>query len=190
MARSQPPAAARKSPPVVRRPAAAPAVVAKPAVVSPTIAKAIPKEFFPMNTAAFKFPFEAPDFTKLMGEFKLPMFNVEALVEGQRKTAAAFTAANQNAFETLKAISERQVAMAKAGFDEMSKVASDVMSAATPEEKATKQADAAKKAYETAIANAKEISDIVVKAQTSAFEALNTRVVESFDEVKTFVAKK
>jgi len=143
-----------------------------------------------INATAFKFPFETPDFAKYMGEFKLPMFNVEAIVEGQRKTAAAFTAANQNAFETLKAVADKQVEMAKAAIDEASKVASDVMAAATPEEKAAKQADAAKKAYETAIANAREISDIVVKAQASAFDAFNTRVVESFDEVKTFVVKK
>lgn len=144
-----------------------------------------------MTTAqAFKFPFADVDFTKAMGEFKMPTVNVEALTEAHRKNLAAVTAANQTAFDAFKAAAQRQGDMIKAAVEEFSKITSEVMSAATFEEKATKQADAAKKVYETAIANIRELSDMVSKGNTEALEVVNVRVTEALDEIKALVAKK
>ena len=62
--------------------------------------------------------------------------------------------------------------------------------AATVEEKAIKQIDFAKKSYETAIANTKEIADLFGKSQADAFTALSARVAELTEEVKAAIAKK
>lgn len=143
-----------------------------------------------MNAAAFKNPFAEVDFTKIVGDFKFPMMNVETLVEAQRKNIAVITAANQSAFEAFKGIAQRQVDMVKASMEDFSRAASEVMSAATVEEKAAKQADVVKAAYANAIANAKELGDLYAKTNTEAFDSINKRVVEVFDEVKALVAKK
>jgi phasin family protein len=138
----------------------------------------------------FKNPFTDFDFTKIAGEFKLPTVNVETFVETARKNFAVMTSANTAAVETMKTIGQRQGDMVRAAMEEFSKHGSEVLAAATVEEKVIKQIDFAKKSYETAIANAKELGELVGKSQTEAFEALSARVAELTEEVKAAIAKK
>jgi phasin family protein len=141
------------------------------------------------NTA-FKNPFADFDFTKIAGEFKLPTMNVESMVETGRKNFAAVTTVSTSAVESFKAIAQRQGDMIRSAMEDFSKYGSEVMSAATIEEKATKQIDFAKKSYELAIANTKELADLYTKSSTEAFETLSARVAELTEEVKAAIAKK
>src|SRR5215468_1521519 len=127
---------------------------------------------------AFKNPFADFDFTKIAGEFKFPVVPVESIVETSRKNFAALTTASTAAVESIKTIAQRQGDMVRAAMEEFSKHGSEVLAAATVEEKVIKQIDFAKKSYETAIANTKEIAELVNKSQTEAFEALSARVAE------------
>lgn len=138
----------------------------------------------------FKNPFTDFDFTKIAGEFKLPTVNVETVVETARKNFAVMTTANTAAVESMKAVAQRQGDMVRAAMEDFSKHGSEVMSAATFEEKAIKQIDFVKKSYETAIANTKELADLYTKSQTDAFTALSQRVAELTEEVKAAIAKK
>jgi phasin family protein len=143
-----------------------------------------------MYTAAFKSPFDF-DFTKLAGELKFPVVNVETVVETGRKNFAAATTVSTAAVEAMKTIAQRQGDMVRAAMEDFSKHGSEVLAAASIEEKATKQIDFAKKSYDLAIANTKELADLVAKSQAEAFEALNARVAELTEEVKAaFAAKK
>jgi phasin family protein len=139
---------------------------------------------------AFKNPFADFDFTKIAGEFKLPTINVETIVEATRKNFAALTSANTAAVESIKAIGQRQGDMVRAAMEDFSKHGSEVLAAATIEEKAAKQIEFAKKSYEAVIANTKELASLYSKGQTEAFEALSQRVAELADEVKAAIAKK
>jgi phasin family protein len=142
-----------------------------------------------MTTAtAFQNPFANFDFSKIAGEFKMPMFNVETLVEAQRKNFAAFTAVNTAAVESIKAIAQRQGDMVRAAMEDLSKAGSDVMAAATVEEKAAKHIDFVKKSFDVAFANTKELADLYTKGQTQAFETLSARVAELTEEVKAAIA--
>jgi phasin family protein len=141
------------------------------------------------NTA-FKNPFADFDFSKVAGEFKLPTMNVETFVETGRKNFAAVTTVSTAAVESFKAIAQRQGDMVRSAMEDFSKYGSDVMSAATIEEKATKQIDFAKKSYELAVANTKELADLYTKSSTEAFETLSARVAELTEEVKAAIAKK
>ena len=138
----------------------------------------------------FKNPFTDFDFSKFAGEFKLPNMSVESFVETARKNFAVMTSANTAAVETMKAIGQRQGDMVRAAMEDFSKHGSEVLAAATVEEKVIKQIDFAKKSYETAIANTKEIADLVGKSQAEAFEALSAGVAELTEEVKAALAAK
>ena len=138
----------------------------------------------------FKNPFTDFDFTKIAGEFKLPTVNVESVVETARKNFAVLTSANTAAVETAKTIAQRQGDMVRAAMEDFSKHGSEVLAAASIEEKAAKQIDFAKKSYDLAIANTKELADLVTKSQTEAFEALNARIAELTEEVKAAIAAK
>jgi len=140
--------------------------------------------------SAFKNPFADFDFTKIAGEFKLPTVDVETLVESGRKNFAAMTSAGTTAVESIKTIAQRQGDMLRAAMEDLSKHGSEVLAAATVEEKAAKQIDFVKKSYEAAVANTKELADLYTKGQTEAFEALSARVAELTEEVKAAIAKK
>ena len=139
---------------------------------------------------AFKNPFADFDFTKFAGEFKFPVVPVETFVETGRKNCAALTTVSTAAVESFKSIAQRQGDMIRAAMEDFSKHGSEVLAAATVEEKAAKQIDFAKKSYELAVANTKELADLYTKSSTEAFEALSARVAELTEEVKAAIAKK
>jgi phasin family protein len=139
---------------------------------------------------AFKNPFADFDFSKIAGEFKFPMVNVETVVETGRKNFAAMTTASTAAVESMKTIATRQGDMFRAAMEDFSKHGSDVLSAATVEEKIAKQIDFAKKSYDLAITNTKELAGLYTKGQTEAFETLSARVADLTEEVKAAIAAK
>ena len=141
-------------------------------------------------SGAFKNPFADFDFTKIAGEFKMPNVNVESFVETGRKNFAALTTAGTSTVETMKTIAQRQGDMFRAAMEDFSKHGSEVLAAATVEEKAAKQIDFVKKSYDTVLANTKELADLYTKSQAEAFETLNARIAELTEEVKTAIAKK
>ncbi len=142
------------------------------------------------TNGAFKNPFADYDFSKIAGQFNFPVVGVETIVETSRKNFAAMTTASTATVEAMKTIAQRQGDMVRAAMEDFSKHGSEVLAAATIEEKAAKQIDFAKKAYDVAIANTKEIADLYTKSQAEAFEALSARVAELTDEVKAAIAKK
>ena len=139
---------------------------------------------------AFKNPFADFDFSKVAGEFKLPTVNVETFVETARKNFATMTSLNTAAVEQMKTIAQRQGDMVRAAMEDFSKHGSEVLAAATVEEKAAKQIDFLKKSYDSAITNTKELADLYTKGQTEAVTALSARVAELTEEVKAALAKK
>ena len=141
-------------------------------------------------TGAFKNPFADFDFSKMAGEFKFPMVNVETVVETGRKNFAAMTTASTAAVESMKTVATRQGDMFRAAMEDFSKHGSDVLSAATVEEKIAKQIDFAKKSYDAAITNSKELAELYTKGQTEAFETLSARVADLTEEVKAAIAAK
>ena len=141
-------------------------------------------------TGAFKNPFADFDFSKIAGEFKMPSMNIESIVETGRKNFAVLTAVNTSAVESMKTVATRQGDMFRAAMEDFSKHGSDVLSAATVEEKIAKQIDFAKKSYDVAVANTKELAGLYTKGQTDAVTALSARVAELTEEVKAAIAKK
>ena len=139
---------------------------------------------------AFKNPFADFDFSKIAGEFKFPTVNVETVVETSRKNFTAVTTASTAAVESMKTIATRQSDMFRAAMEDFSKHGSDVLSAATVEEKIAKQIDFAKKSYDLAITNTKELASLYTKGQTEAFETLSARVADLTEEVKAAIAAK
>jgi phasin family protein len=141
----------------------------------------------PMNSfQAAGFPFANADLTTAW--VKLPSLNIEALLEVHRKNAAALTNANQVVVDGLKTLAQRQGDLFKATVDDYSKVTNDVLAGASFEERATKQADAARHIYVSSVDRFRELSDIAVKTNVTAVDILNARVTEAFDEVRALFA--
>jgi phasin family protein len=131
------------------------------------------------------------DVTKIMGDFRIPGIDIEAAVASQRKNIEALTQANQLAVEGAQALMRRQVEITRQAMEDFSAMFRDfVQPNGSPEDKIAKQAEYSKHAIEKSLSNAKELTDLVTKANTEAFNVLNKRVTESFDEVRDFAKKK
>ena len=136
-----------------------------------------------------KNPFLDFDVTRLMGEFRLPGLDTEALMAAQRRNIEALTRANQLAAEGVQAVMKRQAEILRQTMEEASRMMGDIAQAGGPERQAAKQAEVAKAAFEKAISNMKEIADLMTRANQDTFAVINKRVADSMDEVRALLAK-
>jgi len=130
------------------------------------------------------------DMTKAFAGFTLPGFNVEAMVTAQRKNVEALTQANQLAIEGVQALARRQVEIAREALDEAPALFRELSQPGVPQEKFAKQAELAKATFEKGLATAKELTELVTKANTEAFNVLTKRFTESFEEMRDVTAAK
>ena len=141
------------------------------------------------NVDFSKFDFSKFDFTKALGDMKIPGFDAKAIADAQRKNIEALTAANQAAVQGLQAVAQRQAEILNEAMGEVSAIAQQLSGAGNPQEMTAKQADLARKAFEQALSNARELAEMVNKSNTEAFAIINKRVTESLQELKALVAK-
>lgn len=125
------------------------------------------------------------DFRKVWAQFQLPGVDGQALIEIQRKNIEAVTQANRIALEGAQAVVQRQSEIARQAMDEMAKALQEVSAAGTAEERVAKQTEFAKQGFETTLKNIRELAEMGSKSNTEAFELINKRVSESFDELGT-----
>lgn len=142
-----------------------------------------------MAANPFEFDFSKYDLSKYLGDFKVPGVDFEAIIASQRKNIEAVTAANQLAVEGLQAVLRRQAEIVRQSLEEASSLVTDFTAVGAPEEKAVKQTELVKTTFEKALANIKELSELVAKSNSEAAEILAKRVAESLDEVKAAIAK-
>ena len=130
------------------------------------------------------------DVTKVMGDFRVPGIDLEAAVSSQRKNIEALTQANQLAVEGVQALMRRQVEITRQAMEDFSAMFRDLVQPnGSPEDRFAKQAEYSKHAIEKGLSNAKELTELVTKANTEAFNVINKRVTESLDEVRDFAKK-
>lgn len=130
------------------------------------------------------------DFSKMWTNGKSANVDVNWLLSYQRKNFEALTAANQRAFEGVQAIAKAQAEFVREAAEGMQKVAKEFVGAGSTEDKMVKQANVAKDAFESAVANAHELAGLVQKSNAETFEVIRKRVVENFDEVKAALEPK
>lgn len=139
--------------------------------------------------AEFKNPFMEMDVQKIMGEFRIPNVDVDAVVAAQKKNIEALTSANQLAVEGMQAIARRQSEILRQTVEELQRNTQALMENGAPEAKVTKTTELTKTAFEKAIANMKELSEMVTKSNAEAFDVINKRVAESLDEIRDLSKK-
>jgi phasin family protein len=134
--------------------------------------------------AEFKNPFMEIDVQKMMGEFRIPNVDVEAVVAAQKKNIEALTSANQLAVEGMQAVAKRQAEILRQTAEELQKNMQSLMENGAPDALVAKSTELTKTAFVKAIANMKELSEMVSKSNAEAFDVINKRVAESLDEIR------
>lgn len=134
------------------------------------------------------FPYATGDFAKVWGEFKVPSFDIDVFVSSQRKNMETLAAVNQLATENFQAIAKRQAELLQETATEMQAAYQDVLAAGPANERAAKQIDATKAAFDKALANAKELQALFSKSTSDTLDVVNKRVAEGCEEVKSAMA--
>ncbi|MCC7275823.1 MAG: TIGR01841 family phasin [Alphaproteobacteria bacterium] len=136
-----------------------------------------------------KNPFLDFDVTKMLADFKMPGVDTAAMMAAQRRNVEALAKANQLAAEGLQAVMKRQAEILRQTMEEATRMMGSLSQAGGPEQQMARQAEVAKTAFETAIANMREIAELVARANKDTFDVINKRVAESLDEVRAEMAK-
>ena len=130
-----------------------------------------------------------PSFTKNLAAFSGFPFDINAIVDVQRKNFEAISAANKQAFEGLQAVAQRQSELLSQMAQDNSAVAQELLNTGTPEQKVAKQAELLQKNYEKSVANLQEISELLNKSNKGATDIINKRISASLTEVKAAIEK-
>ena len=115
---------------------------------------------------------------------QLPVVDMNALAESQRKTVEALGAANWAAFEGAQKIFRCQAEMVQASLNGMLPGFGKLATAATPAAAAAMQARLCKGVYEKAAADSRELVALVTKSSRAVTAPIQKRIVESLDEIK------
>jgi phasin family protein len=133
----------------------------------------------------------AEDAARTFSEMKLPaMPDMEALLAAYKRNMETLSAANRVAIESAQAVAKRHLEIMQQTLAELGEA---MRALVTPGEalqaKAAGQAELLKHAYEHALANTRELGEMIQRSNGEALELLNKRFVEAMDEVKTLAAK-
>lgn len=124
------------------------------------------------------------DMMRMLGEFRMPMMpDLEALAASQRKNLEALSQANRVALEGAQAIARRHMEILQHGMSELTQ-SMQQMAAQDPQSTAARQAELMKSSYEKAVANMRELADLIQKSSEEAVSVLNRRFAEAMDEIR------
>jgi len=119
-------------------------------------------------------PFDAAnpfaEFNKLFEQFKLPGFDVPAVMEARRKDVEALIAANQTAVQGIQALAQKQAA------------SGGVPSAQT--------AELVQQTLHKALADMQQLTQAAYRTQADSYAVIAKRVEENVEELKTLLQKK
>jgi phasin family protein len=126
----------------------------------------------------------APSFNSFAKLFQVPGFDVNTVVDIQRRNVEALTAANQTIAQGLQTVVQRQGEIARQSVKQFQDLVSFKPSSTSVTETLVKQIDVTKTSYEKNVTNARELGDLVAKVGLEAADILSRRVVASLDEIK------
>lgn len=133
--------------------------------------------------------FNTDDMMRAFSEFRMPgMPDMQAMMDAQRRNIEALSHANKLAMEGAQTIARRNMEILQQSMSEMASAMQAMMSAeGAPAEKAAKQAEMMKGAYERAMGNMREIAELIQRSNGEAIEVLNKRFAEAMEEVRGMV---
>jgi len=129
-------------------------------------------------------------FKKFGDQLKVPSFDMTKIMEQQQKNLEAMTKSWQAMAGGASEIAQKQKEIFEAAMRDMAEMAQSFKPGGNPQEVMAKQTEFAKKAMEAAIANTRDIAELVQKSSTEAFKIVQERMKESYEEIRATVDKK
>jgi phasin family protein len=103
----------------------------------------------------------------------------------QQRNLDAFASASQIVVDGVKALAQRHSEMVQASVDQFVSAGQGAFNGKAADLQPGEQIAKARSAYETAIANAKELAEIAMKAQSEAVDVLTKCALANIDDFKS-----
>jgi phasin family protein len=129
-------------------------------------------------------------FHKLGEQLKVPSFDMTKIMEHHQKNLDAMSRSWQAVASGATAIANKQREIFDAAMKDITAMAQDYKPSGSPQDIFAKQAEFAKKAMEAAIANTRDIAELVQKSGADALKVIHDRMHESYEEIRSSLDKK
>ena len=130
------------------------------------------------------------DFSKFFGEVKVPpMPDMEVVLAAHKRNLDALSEANRVALEGAQAVARRHMEIMQSTMTGLTATLKELSVTESPASRAAKQTDLLKQAYENAVANTRELGDLIQKSNSEALSKLNHRFSEAMTEMKALFKK-
>ena len=128
------------------------------------------------------------DFAKAFGAMKLPAIpDMDVVLSAYRRNLEALSEANRVALEGAQAVARRHMEITQKTMAELSEQLREAATNVSPQARATRQTELLKHAYESAVANMRDLGDLIQRSNHEAVEKLNRRFSEAMDEMKALI---
>jgi phasin family protein len=129
-------------------------------------------------------------FTKLGKDLKLPQVDVQGLVDHHRKNLEALEQSAKVYAQGTNTVLSKQREVVEAALRELTDMAKSFNMSGGPQDVMQKQAEFAKKSFEAALANTRDVAELMQKSGTDALAILQNRMRESMEEIRSAFDKK
>ena len=130
------------------------------------------------------------DFSKMFENMRMPAVpDMDTMLGAYRRNLEALSAANRVALEGAQQVARRNMEIMQQTMGEMTEAMRSLSASESPQDRAGKQAEMLKSAYERAVAHMKELADLIQRSNGEALDVLNQRFSEAMDEARTMVEK-
>ena len=131
------------------------------------------------------------EMTRRFTEMRFPTMipDSTALLAAHRRNMEVLSNANRLALEGAQAVARRHMEIMQQTMTELSEHMRELSTPETPQAKAARQAELVKKSYERAVANIRDLSDLIQRSNGEALSVLSERFKEAMDEVKGLLEK-
>jgi phasin family protein len=123
-------------------------------------------------------------FSNFGRDLKLPSMDVEAILSHHRKNLEALQKSASATATGAQNLMAKQRQILQETMSEITDMAQSYRAPGNPQEMMAKQADFARRSFETAVKNASEVAEIVKKSGTESVEILRERIRETMEEIR------
>ena len=124
------------------------------------------------------------DFTKMLEQFKLPGFDVPAIMEARRKDVEALVQANQTALQGMQSLAQKQADMLRTTLGELQSLTGQLSSGGAPSPKA---AELIQQSLHKSLADMQQLAQAAYQTQAESYAVIAKRVEENVQELKTLL---
>jgi phasin family protein len=128
------------------------------------------------------------EFTKMLEQFKLPGFDVPAIMEARRKDVEALVTANQAALQGMQSLAQKQAEMLRSTLSELQSLAGQF--SASGGAPSAQTAELVQQTLHKALADMQQLAQAAYQSQAESYAVIAKRVEENVQELKTLLQPK